>query len=80
MGDEHLSTILEMESDEVIKSSVENLVQIPSESEATSDNKRECDVPVNDESSPIFMTFSNPLFDCNDDFISSDDESLSNED
>nr|GEX62759.1 hypothetical protein [Tanacetum cinerariifolium] len=26
------------------------------------------------------MTFSNPLFDCNDDFTSSDDESLSNED
>nr|GEX10122.1 hypothetical protein [Tanacetum cinerariifolium] len=40
----------------------------------------ECDVPINDESSPIFMTFSNPLFDCNDDFTSSDDKSLSNED
>nr|GEZ17370.1 hypothetical protein [Tanacetum cinerariifolium] len=33
MGDEHLHTILEMESDEVIKSNVENLVPIPSESE-----------------------------------------------
>ncbi|GKE90413.1 hypothetical protein Tco_1567888 [Tanacetum coccineum] len=33
MGDEHLSTILEMESDELIKFSVENLVPIPSESE-----------------------------------------------
>nr|GEV27255.1 hypothetical protein [Tanacetum cinerariifolium] len=61
------------ESDEVIKSSVENLVPIPSESEVTSDNKSEFDVPVNDESSPIFTTFSNPLFDCNDDFTSSDD-------
>nr|GEV56437.1 hypothetical protein [Tanacetum cinerariifolium] len=80
MGDEHLSTILEMESDEVIKSSVKNLVSIPSESEVTSDNESECDMPVNDESSPIFTTFSNPLFDCNDDFISSDDKSLSNED
>ncbi|GJY82271.1 hypothetical protein Tco_0495647 [Tanacetum coccineum] len=40
----------------------------------------ECDMPVNDESSPIFTTFSNPLFDSNDDFTSSDDESLSNED
>ncbi|GJR42122.1 hypothetical protein Tco_1310225 [Tanacetum coccineum] len=39
MGDEHLSTISEMKSDEVIKSSVENLVPIPSESEVTSDNK-----------------------------------------
>ncbi|GJR33768.1 hypothetical protein Tco_1209452 [Tanacetum coccineum] len=32
MGDEHLDTILATESDEVIKSSVENLVPIPSES------------------------------------------------
>ncbi|GKF98393.1 hypothetical protein Tco_0297176, partial [Tanacetum coccineum] len=31
MGDEHLDTILATESDEVIKSSVENLVPIPSE-------------------------------------------------
>nr|GEZ28706.1 hypothetical protein [Tanacetum cinerariifolium] len=38
MEDEHISTILEMESDEVIKSSVENLVHIPSEFEVTSDN------------------------------------------
>ncbi|GKG17636.1 hypothetical protein Tco_0362593, partial [Tanacetum coccineum] len=32
MGDEHLSTIPETESDKLIKSSVENLVPIPSES------------------------------------------------
>ncbi|GJQ97503.1 hypothetical protein Tco_0008642 [Tanacetum coccineum] len=37
MGDEHLSTIPEMESDELIKSNVENLVPIPSESEDFSD-------------------------------------------
>ncbi|GKE01332.1 hypothetical protein Tco_1389315, partial [Tanacetum coccineum] len=37
MEDEHLSTILETESDELIKSSVENLVPIPSESEDFSD-------------------------------------------
>nr|GEU65866.1 hypothetical protein [Tanacetum cinerariifolium] len=80
MGDEHLSTIPETESDEVIKSSVKNIVPIPSESEVTSDNESECDVPVNDESSLIFTTFLNPLFDCNDDFTSSDEESLSNED
>ncbi|GKC29833.1 hypothetical protein Tco_1037127 [Tanacetum coccineum] len=42
MGDEHLSTILKMESNEVIKSSVENLVPIPSESEGISDDI--CDV------------------------------------
>nr|GEZ09792.1 reverse transcriptase domain-containing protein [Tanacetum cinerariifolium] len=79
MEDEHLSTILETESDEVIKSSVKNLVPIPSEFEVTSDNESECDKPVNDESSPIFTMFSNLIFDCNDDFTSSDDKSLSNE-
>ncbi|GKC86103.1 hypothetical protein Tco_1141820, partial [Tanacetum coccineum] len=80
MGDEHLNIIPATESDEVIKSSVENLVPIPSESEVTSDNETECDVPIDDESSPTFMTFSIPLFDSNDDFSSSDDESLSDED
>nr|GEW52802.1 hypothetical protein [Tanacetum cinerariifolium] len=58
----------------------DNLVPIPSESEVTSDNESECDVPVKDESSPVFTTFLNHLFDCNDDFTSSVDESLSNED
>nr|GEZ13111.1 hypothetical protein [Tanacetum cinerariifolium] len=37
MGDEHLDTILATESDEVIKSSVEDLVPIPSESEGIPD-------------------------------------------
>ncbi|GKC91205.1 hypothetical protein Tco_1151854, partial [Tanacetum coccineum] len=46
----------------------------------THDLPSECDLPVNDESSLTFTTFSNPLFDSNDDFSSSDDESLSNED
>nr|GEX47403.1 hypothetical protein [Tanacetum cinerariifolium] len=80
MRDEHLSTILETKSDEVIKSSVENLVPILSEFEVTSDNESECDVTVKDESSLIFTTFSNHLFDCNNDFTSSDDKLLSNED
>ncbi|GKE59928.1 hypothetical protein Tco_1510295, partial [Tanacetum coccineum] len=64
MGDEHLSTIPETESDEVIKSSDKNLVPIPSESEVTFDNESECDVPVNDESSPILsliLTTISPL-------------------
>nr|GEX11972.1 hypothetical protein [Tanacetum cinerariifolium] len=78
MGDEHLSTIPKTELDEVIKFSVEDLVPILSESKVTSDNESECDVPI--KSSPMFTTFSNSLFDCNDDFTSSDDESLSNED
>nr|GFA98552.1 hypothetical protein [Tanacetum cinerariifolium] len=38
MGDEHLDTILATESDEVIKSSVEDLVPIPSGFEALKDN------------------------------------------
>nr|GEV37565.1 hypothetical protein [Tanacetum cinerariifolium] len=47
MEDEYLDTILEMESDEVIKSSVEDLVPIPSESEGILDNM--CDVPFSDK-------------------------------
>ncbi|GJR60543.1 hypothetical protein Tco_1502705 [Tanacetum coccineum] len=76
MRDENLSTIPETESNELIKSSVENLVPILSESEDFSDIESECDVPVCDN----FTTFSNPLFDADDDFSSSDDESLSDDD
>ncbi|GKA85283.1 hypothetical protein Tco_0806937 [Tanacetum coccineum] len=43
MGDEPLNTIPATESDEIIKSSVENLVPIPSEFEGISDDT--CDVP-----------------------------------
>ncbi|GKC24970.1 hypothetical protein Tco_1027120 [Tanacetum coccineum] len=68
MVDKHLDTILETESDEFIKSSVENLVQNPRESE----DECVCDVPDCDDSQTIkFSTFSNPLFD---DSTSSDDE------
>nr|GEZ52461.1 putative reverse transcriptase domain-containing protein [Tanacetum cinerariifolium] len=72
MGDEHPNTIMETESDEFIKSSVDNLVPIPSESEGES----ECDVPVREE----FTTFSNILFDAEYEFDSSDDQSSSDED
>nr|GEV84923.1 hypothetical protein [Tanacetum cinerariifolium] len=75
MGYEHLSTIPETESDEVIKSSAKNLLPIPSEYEVTSDDESECNVPVKDESSQVFTTFLNHLFDDNDDF--SDDELIS---
>ncbi|GJU61146.1 hypothetical protein Tco_1238912 [Tanacetum coccineum] len=84
--DENLSTIPEKESDEFIKSSFEDLVSIPSEFGDTSDNDSECDLPSYDDFSPInvlegkSVTFSNPLFDSNDDFTSSDNESLSDED
>ncbi|GKG34247.1 hypothetical protein Tco_0436943, partial [Tanacetum coccineum] len=57
MGDEHLSTIPKKESDEVIKSSVEDLVPIPSESEDTSDNDSDCDLPFCDDSPPEYETF-----------------------
>ncbi|GJS61620.1 hypothetical protein Tco_0656404 [Tanacetum coccineum] len=76
MRDEQLSTIPETKSDELIKSSVENLVPIPSESEDFFDIESECDVPVCD----TFTTFSNLIFDADDDFSSSDDELFSDED
>ncbi|GKB95725.1 hypothetical protein Tco_0981862 [Tanacetum coccineum] len=129
MGDEHLSTILETESDELIKSIVENLVQSqifsdfnndctssdddsfedidcveasPPDSELVSleevkdDILHEkllninlliaCDLPSSNNFSPISIfeeksvTFSNLLFNSNDDFTSSDNESLSDKD
>ncbi|GJW44107.1 hypothetical protein Tco_0072906 [Tanacetum coccineum] len=83
MGNEELSTILEKESDEFIKSSAEDLIPIPRESEDTSGSDSENVLPSSDDFSPIFeeksVTFSNPLFDSND-FTSSDNESLSDED
>nr|GFA28347.1 hypothetical protein [Tanacetum cinerariifolium] len=86
IGNADLNTFPEKESDEFIKSSVEDLVPIPSESEDTSGNKSVCILPSCDDFSPIDVleekdvTFSNPLFNSNDDFTSSDDESLSDED
>nr|GEZ20913.1 hypothetical protein [Tanacetum cinerariifolium] len=70
MGDEHLNTILAMESDEYIKSCVENLVPNPSESEG----ENSYDMPAG------FTTFSNVLFDDDYDSDSSDDQSLFVED
>nr|GEW69081.1 hypothetical protein [Tanacetum cinerariifolium] len=70
MGDEHLDTILTMESDEFIKFSVENLVPNPSESEG----ENGCDLPA------CFTTLSNILFDAEYKFDSVDDQSLSDED
>nr|GEW97897.1 hypothetical protein [Tanacetum cinerariifolium] len=70
MGYEHLDTILATELDEFIKSSVENLVPNPSESEG----ENGCNVPA------YFTTFSNVLFDTDYEFDSSDDQSLSDED
>nr|GEZ60201.1 hypothetical protein [Tanacetum cinerariifolium] len=74
MDDEHLYTIPETESNEFIKSSVENLVPSPIESGDLPDS--ECDVPVSDD----LTTFFNLLFDADDDFSFSDNESFFDED
>nr|GEV06415.1 hypothetical protein [Tanacetum cinerariifolium] len=66
MGDEHLDTIPKTESNEFIQSSVKNLVPNPSESEDLFDS--ECAVPACVD----FTTFSNLLFDADDDFSSND--------
>nr|GFB72047.1 hypothetical protein [Tanacetum cinerariifolium] len=78
MGDEHLDTIPATESNEVIKSSVEDLVLIPSEFEGIPDTM--CDVHLVNNSTPlkakdhfeIVMNF-------NDDISSNDDDSLHEE-
>nr|GEX83065.1 hypothetical protein [Tanacetum cinerariifolium] len=74
--DEHLDTISATESEEVIKSSVEDLVPIPSESVGISDDT--CDVPFCDNSPPLdvlndhFEILSNFTDDC----TLSDDDSF----
>nr|GFA10604.1 hypothetical protein [Tanacetum cinerariifolium] len=74
MGYEHPNTTPKTESDEIIKSGVEELVPILSENEVTLEDKRECDMLVC-ENSPIcddhFEIFSDSN---NDDDISSDDD------
>ncbi|GJW46239.1 hypothetical protein Tco_0077885 [Tanacetum coccineum] len=75
MEDEHLDTIPETESDEVIKSSVEILVPILSDFEGISDDT--CDVPVCEDSSTFdsLKDHSEILSDSNNDGTSSDDDS-----
>nr|GEZ12631.1 hypothetical protein [Tanacetum cinerariifolium] len=80
IGYEHPNTTLKMESDEIIKSGVEELVPIPSECEVTSEDDSKCDMLIQDQSSLVFMTFSNSLLKDNDNLTSSDDESLFEED
>ncbi|GKC14240.1 hypothetical protein Tco_1011022, partial [Tanacetum coccineum] len=78
MGDEHLDTIPVMKSDEVIKSSTENLVPIPSKFEGISDDT--CDVPVCDDSSTFdaLSNHSEILSNSNNDDTSSDDNDFEN--
>nr|GEX27995.1 hypothetical protein [Tanacetum cinerariifolium] len=51
MGYEHLSITPETKPDEVTESNAKNLLPIPSECEVTSEDKRECDMPVCEDSS-----------------------------
>ncbi|GJX36581.1 hypothetical protein Tco_0248138 [Tanacetum coccineum] len=80
MGGEHLDTIPETESDEFIKSSVEILVQIPSESEGIPDKM--CDVPLCENTTPLnaLNEHSEIVVNSNDDNSSSDDDSTYGED
>nr|GEZ22438.1 hypothetical protein [Tanacetum cinerariifolium] len=77
MGDEHLDTIPVTESDEFSKSSVENLIPIPSESEGIPEYK--CDVPFHDNSPPLDVSQDQfeDFFEFNDEFSSTDDDSFS---
>nr|GFC32509.1 hypothetical protein [Tanacetum cinerariifolium] len=77
MGDEHLDTITATESDEFIKSSVEDLISIPSEFEGIPE--RMCDVPSHDNSSPLDVSkyqFAD-LSESNEEFSLTDDDSFS---
>nr|GEX94482.1 hypothetical protein [Tanacetum cinerariifolium] len=78
MRDEHLDTIPTTESDEVIKSSVEDLVPIPSESEGIPDTM--CDVHLVNNHTPLkAKDYFQIVINSNDDISSSDDDSLYNE-
>ncbi|GKA69067.1 hypothetical protein Tco_0775131 [Tanacetum coccineum] len=80
MEDEHLDAIPATESDEVIKSSVENLVQILSESEGIPESV--CDMPLCNNPTPLeaFKEHSETVIDFNNDSTSSDDDSPYGED
>nr|GFB17067.1 hypothetical protein [Tanacetum cinerariifolium] len=75
MGDEHLDTIPATESDEVIKSSVETLILIPSECEGIPEHR--CDVPSHDNSPPLDVSKDQfeDLSESNEEFSSTDDNS-----
>nr|GFA73077.1 hypothetical protein [Tanacetum cinerariifolium] len=78
MGDEHLDSIPATELDEVIKSSFEDLVPIPSESKGIPDTM--CDVHLVNNPTPLeAKDHFEIVLNSNDDFSSSDDDSLYNE-
>ncbi|GJR54843.1 hypothetical protein Tco_1405364 [Tanacetum coccineum] len=80
MGDEHLDTVPATKSNEVIKSSVEDLVSIPSESEGIPDKM--CDVSLCENTTPLnaLNEHSEIVVNSNDDNSSSDDDSPYGED
>nr|GEX16494.1 hypothetical protein [Tanacetum cinerariifolium] len=77
MGDEHLDTIPTTESDELIKSGVENLSPIPSESEGIPDHMY--DVLSHDNSPPLDVSLDTieDFSESNEEFSSTDDDSFS---
>nr|GEZ19708.1 hypothetical protein [Tanacetum cinerariifolium] len=66
MGYEHSNTTSKTESDKIIKFGVEELVPILNENEVSLKDKRECDMPVC-ENSPVCDNHSNIFFDSNND-------------
>ncbi|GJU80360.1 reverse transcriptase domain-containing protein [Tanacetum coccineum] len=80
MGDEHLETVPATESDKVIKCSVKDLVQIPSESEGIPDKM--CDAPLCENTTPLnaLNEHSEIVVDSNDDNSLSDNDSPYGED
>ncbi|GKG45334.1 hypothetical protein Tco_0495412, partial [Tanacetum coccineum] len=80
MEDEHLDTIPKTESDEFIKSSVEDLVPIPSEFKGIPDKM--CDVPLCENTTPLnaLNKHSEIFVNSNDDNSSTDDDSPYGED
>nr|GFA79831.1 hypothetical protein [Tanacetum cinerariifolium] len=75
--DDHLDTIPVTESDEFIKSSVENLIPIPSESVGIPEHM--CDVPSHDNPPPLDVSKDQfeDFFESNEEFSSTDDDSFS---
>nr|GEW51499.1 hypothetical protein [Tanacetum cinerariifolium] len=75
MGDEHLDTVSATKSDKVIKSSVEDLVLIPSDFEGISDTM--CDVHLVNNPTPLEAKDHFEIaLNSNDDISSSDDDSI----
>nr|GFA15348.1 reverse transcriptase domain-containing protein [Tanacetum cinerariifolium] len=77
IGDKHLDTILATKSDQFIKSSVENLIPIPSESEGIPEHM--CDVPFHDNSPPLDVSKDQIEYfsEFNEEFSLIDDDSFS---